>query len=75
MQRISELFGVNHFIVAQGIFMLIKFNSGILVNPHVIPFLNNSNQTPGFIGRMIGNLGQLAFSELEHRLAQVYYFH
>ncbi|KAH6568844.1 hypothetical protein BASA62_005210 [Batrachochytrium salamandrivorans] len=33
MQRISELFGVNHFIVAQ-------------VNPHVIPFMSWSNRAP-----------------------------
>lgn len=58
MQRISELFGVNHFIVAQ-------------VNPHIIPFFSTGNELPSLTGEIIRNVGHLAIQELHHRLTQV----
>ncbi|KAH6564428.1 hypothetical protein BASA61_007516 [Batrachochytrium salamandrivorans] len=58
MQRISELFGVNHFIVAQ-------------VNPHVIPFMSWSNRAPSAFTSFVVQLGQLTQKELLHRLTQL----
>ncbi|KAH6575395.1 hypothetical protein BASA62_001915 [Batrachochytrium salamandrivorans] len=55
--RISELFGVNHFIVAQ-------------VNPHVIPFMSWSNRAPSAFTSFVVQLGQLTQKELLHRLTQ-----
>ncbi|CAG8433687.1 11265_t:CDS:10 [Ambispora gerdemannii] len=57
MNKLSELFNVNHFIVCQ-------------VNPHVIPFLQTS-LIPSFINRFVGWLLFLAISELQHRLMQL----
>ncbi|RHZ45277.1 hypothetical protein Glove_682g52 [Diversispora epigaea] len=57
MNKISELFNVNHFIVCQ-------------VNPHVVPFLE-TKLIPSPISRVIGWFLFLAFSELQHRLDQL----
>ncbi|CAG8459034.1 12984_t:CDS:10 [Ambispora leptoticha] len=57
MNKLSELFNVNHFIVCQ-------------VNPHVIPFLQTS-LIPSFINRFVSWLLFLAISELQHRLTQL----
>ncbi|CAG8433676.1 10403_t:CDS:10 [Diversispora eburnea] len=55
MNKISELFNVNHFIV---------------LNPHVVPFLE-TKLIPSPISRVIGWFLFLAFSELQHRLNQL----
>ncbi|KAG9294700.1 hypothetical protein G9A89_008179 [Geosiphon pyriformis] len=57
MNKLSELFNVNHFIVCQ-------------VNPHVIPFLQ-TNLIPSAINRIVGWFLFLAISELQHRLTQL----
>ncbi|TPX35063.1 hypothetical protein SmJEL517_g02371 [Synchytrium microbalum] len=57
MARISELFGVNHFIVSQ-------------VNPHVVPFMQTSF-SPSLISRLVGSTSSVLRSELQHRLGQL----
>ncbi|KAF0501202.1 patatin-domain-containing protein [Gigaspora margarita] len=57
MNRLSELFNVNHFIVCQ-------------VNPHVVPFLHK-NLIPSTVSRLVGWFLFFAISELEHRLTQL----
>ncbi|CAG8737543.1 3182_t:CDS:10, partial [Dentiscutata erythropus] len=57
MNRLSELFNVNHFIVCQ-------------VNPHVVPFLQKK-LIPSPVSRLIGWCLLFAISELEHRLTQL----
>ncbi|CAO3652240.1 unnamed protein product [Cunninghamella echinulata] len=57
MNRLSELFSVNHFIVCQ-------------VNPHVIPFLQKSN-TASSTRRAVGFAMHLAKSEILHRCNQL----
>ncbi|KAG9320408.1 hypothetical protein KVV02_008348 [Mortierella alpina] len=57
MNKLSELFNVNHFIVSQ-------------MNPYIVPFLHNSlARSP--TNRVIGWLLYQARSELQHRLNQV----
>ncbi|KAI8922596.1 hypothetical protein BC831DRAFT_475066 [Entophlyctis helioformis] len=58
MQRISELFGVNHFIVAQ-------------VNPHIIPFMGTQNRAPTFVTNAVMRVGYHIQTELAHRLTQL----
>ncbi|TPX53981.1 hypothetical protein SeMB42_g00494 [Synchytrium endobioticum] len=57
MARISEMFGVNHFIVSQ-------------VNPHVVPFMQTSF-SPSFISRVVAKSSSILRSELQHRLCQL----
>ncbi|CAG8589633.1 2158_t:CDS:10, partial [Funneliformis mosseae] len=56
MNKLSELFNVNHFIVCQ-------------VNPHVVPFMQK-NLIPSPISRLAGWFLFLAISELQHRMNQ-----
>ncbi|KAK9722016.1 Lipase 5, variant 2 [Basidiobolus ranarum] len=58
MKRLSELFNVNHFIVCQ-------------VNPHVIPFMHRS-LTPSPARRFVNWVLNLACSEIQHRMNQLY---
>jgi TAG lipase/steryl ester hydrolase/phospholipase A2/LPA acyltransferase len=58
MQRISELFGVNHYCVSQ-------------VNPHIIPFLNNSHQKSNVLTRAVSSIASIVNAEFQHRLRQV----
>jgi predicted acylesterase/phospholipase RssA len=58
MQRLSELFGVNHYCVSQ-------------VNPHVMPFLNTSQQKPSRLSRFVSKIGSIINAEFQHRLKQV----
>eukprot|EP00158_Paraphelidium_tribonemae_P006464 Partr_v1_DN27830_c2_g1_i1_m23279 putative patatin-like phospholipase domain-containing protein len=56
MDRLSEMFNVNHFIVCQ-------------VNPHVVPFLSKkAGQLPN---RIVSSALFLAKSEFNHRLSQL----
>ncbi|KAF9949630.1 hypothetical protein BGZ72_008607 [Mortierella alpina] len=56
MNKLSELFNVNHFIVSQ-------------VNPYIVPFLHNSlARSP--TNRVIGWMLYQARSEMQHRLNQ-----
>ncbi|KAI8854141.1 acyl transferase/acyl hydrolase/lysophospholipase [Chytridium lagenaria] len=57
MARISELFNVNHFIVAQ-------------VNPHILPFMK-STRSETLISKTIASASYLIRSELLHRLHQL----
>ncbi|CAG8767450.1 10105_t:CDS:2, partial [Funneliformis caledonium] len=57
MNKLSELFNVNHFIVCQ-------------VNPHVVPFMQK-NLIPSPISRLAGWFLFLAISELQHRMNQL----
>uniref|UniRef100_A0A1D1Y645 Lipase 4 n=1 Tax=Anthurium amnicola TaxID=1678845 RepID=A0A1D1Y645_9ARAE len=57
MNKLSELFNVNHFIVSQ-------------VNPHVVPFLQ-TKLIPSAINRMVSWFIFLAVSEIQHRLNQL----
>ncbi|RGB35174.1 acyl transferase/acyl hydrolase/lysophospholipase [Rhizophagus diaphanus] len=57
MNKLSELFNVNHFIVCQ-------------VNPHVVPFLQE-NLIPSPVSRLARWLLFLAISELQHRMNQL----
>ncbi|KAI8149462.1 acyl transferase/acyl hydrolase/lysophospholipase [Fennellomyces sp. T-0311] len=57
MNKLSELFNVNHFIVCQ-------------VNPHVIPFLPKTN-SPSPIRKAAGFCMHLAKSEIQHRCTQL----
>lgn len=56
MARISELFGVNHFIVAQ-------------VNPHVLPAMRLMSIP--YFGPMIKSASFIFWSEVQHWLTQV----
>ncbi|KAG0207074.1 hypothetical protein BGX28_001617 [Mortierella sp. GBA30] len=57
MNKLSELFNVNHFIVCQ-------------VNPYIVPFLHNSlARSP--TNRVLGWLLYQARSEMQHRLNQL----
>ncbi|RCH99564.1 hypothetical protein CU097_000712, partial [Rhizopus azygosporus] len=56
MNKLSELFNVNHFIVSQ-------------VNPHVIPFLQKSN-TPSKTRQITNFCMHLAKTEIQHRCTQ-----
>lgn len=57
MNKLSELFNVNHFIVCQ-------------VNPYIVPFLHNSlARSP--TNRVLGWILYQARSELQHRMNQV----
>jgi predicted acylesterase/phospholipase RssA len=58
MKRIAELFGVNHYCVAQA-------------NPHIIPFLNSSENPSNFLTRSIKLIGTEVRAELQHRFSQV----
>ena len=58
MQRIGELFGVNHYCVAQS-------------NPYIIPFLPSVGAKSTAFGRGIRQLGNVVSEELSHRLAQI----
>jgi len=55
MQRLSELFNINHFIVSQ-------------VNPHVLPFLKLAED---FKDTTAGKILELAGDELSYRAAQI----
>ncbi|KAI8891667.1 acyl transferase/acyl hydrolase/lysophospholipase [Globomyces pollinis-pini] len=55
MQRISELFGINHYLVAQ-------------LNPHVMPFLNTSNKPSTRLSRSIVYIAKIISTELQYRL-------
>ncbi|KAG1139955.1 hypothetical protein G6F37_010344 [Rhizopus arrhizus] len=57
MNKLSELFNVNHFIVCQ-------------VNPHVIPFLQKSN-TPSTLRQATNFCMHLAKTEIQHRCTQL----
>ncbi|GAA5810065.1 hypothetical protein MFLAVUS_003483 [Mucor flavus] len=57
MNKISELFNVNHFIVCQ-------------VNPHVIPFLQKAN-APSNIRRVANFCMHMAKTEAQHRCTQL----
>ncbi|KAF9579636.1 hypothetical protein BGW38_004031 [Lunasporangiospora selenospora] len=57
MNKLSELFNVNHFIVCQ-------------VNPYIVPFLQNSlARSP--VNRALGWMLYQARSEIQHRLNQL----
>lgn len=58
MQRISELFGVNHFIVSQ-------------VNPHIIPLMSNHVNKPSAYSDILYRVGHLVMAELQHRCQQL----
>jgi predicted acylesterase/phospholipase RssA len=55
MQRLSELFNINHFIVSQ-------------VNPHVLPFMKLHED---FKDRKLGKLIDLIGDEFRHRVMQL----
>ncbi|KAI8049122.1 putative esterase of the alpha-beta hydrolase superfamily [Gilbertella persicaria] len=57
MNKLSELFNVNHFIVCQ-------------VNPHVIPFLQKSN-TPSRLRQAANFCMHMAKTEAQHRCTQL----
>ncbi|KAI8067428.1 acyl transferase/acyl hydrolase/lysophospholipase [Thamnidium elegans] len=57
MNKLSELFNVNHFIVCQ-------------VNPHVIPFLQKAN-APSNIRRVANFCMHMAKTEAQHRCTQL----
>ncbi|CAO3672456.1 unnamed protein product [Rhizopus stolonifer] len=57
MNKLSELFNVNHFIVCQ-------------VNPHVIPFLQRTN-TASKARQMTNFCMHLAKTEIQHRFTQL----
>jgi len=57
MARLSEQFNVNHFIVSQ-------------VNPHVIPFLQQSDKGVHKKG-VLSTVKYIVNSEVQHRLGQV----
>jgi len=57
MNKLSELFNVNHFIVCQ-------------VNPHVVPFLDKK-LIPSPITKLVNWFLFLATSELQHRMNQL----
>ncbi|KAI9365660.1 acyl transferase/acyl hydrolase/lysophospholipase [Pilaira anomala] len=57
MNKLSELFNVNHFIVCQ-------------VNPHVIPFLQKAN-TPSKLRRIANFCMHMAKTEAQHRCTQL----
>lgn len=57
MNKLSELFNVNHFIVCQ-------------VNPHVIPFLQKAN-TPSKLRQAANFCMHMAKTEAQHRCTQV----
>ncbi|RIA96845.1 acyl transferase/acyl hydrolase/lysophospholipase [Glomus cerebriforme] len=57
MNKLSELFNVNHFIVCQ-------------VNPHVVPFLQE-NLIPSPVSELARRFLFLAISELQHRMNQL----
>eukprot|EP00045_Choanoeca_perplexa_P007418 m.66924 g.66924 ORF g.66924 m.66924 type:complete len:695 (+) comp14066_c0_seq1:117-2201(+) len=56
MERMAELFNVNHFIVSQ-------------VNPHVVPFLRSVSSTSR--NTLLHGLAMAAGSEVMHRLRQL----
>jgi TAG lipase/steryl ester hydrolase/phospholipase A2/LPA acyltransferase len=58
MQRIRELFGVNHHLVAQA-------------NPHIIPFLDSTAYKPSKWSKYLNLISQNVGAEFRHRLAQV----
>lgn len=58
MQRIRELFGVNHHLVAQA-------------NPHIIPFLNSSARKSRKVSSLVTSMGLTVSQEFQHRLEQV----
>ncbi|KAL2836581.1 acyl transferase/acyl hydrolase/lysophospholipase [Aspergillus pseudoustus] len=61
MNRLSEMFNVNHFIVSQ-------------VNPHIVPFLPKDDEPKGFavptsrFSRILQTVSQLAKDEMMHRM-------
>lgn len=55
MQRLSELFNINHFIVSQ-------------VNPHVLPFLSLATEHDN---SALGKMMELVGDEIRHRITQV----
>ncbi|KXN68589.1 hypothetical protein CONCODRAFT_9188 [Conidiobolus coronatus NRRL 28638] len=57
MQKLSELFNINHFIVAQ-------------VNPHVVPFLSNQPITKSS-PKLFKDFSYLVKEELSHRIYQM----
>jgi predicted acylesterase/phospholipase RssA len=57
MNKLSELFNVNHFIVCQ-------------VNPHVIPFIQKTN-TPSKTREIANFCMHMARVEAQHRCTQV----
>ncbi|KAI8071607.1 putative esterase of the alpha-beta hydrolase superfamily [Gongronella butleri] len=58
MNRLSELFSVNHFIVCQ-------------VNPHVMPFISKTNAPPSFLRNAASFCLHLTKNEIQHRCAQL----
>ncbi|EFA81484.1 hypothetical protein PPL_05472 [Heterostelium album PN500] len=56
MNRLSELFNVNHFIVSQ-------------VNPHVIPFISDKTISPS--SSIVDAVKYLTESEMKHRVLQM----
>jgi hypothetical protein len=78
LQKISELFSVNHFIVAQckqyllfSIQHLVIYITFDLVNPHVAPFLHKSNKKPSILRTCINFVLRLFKEEVQHRCSQV----
>ncbi|KAI8904459.1 acyl transferase/acyl hydrolase/lysophospholipase [Gorgonomyces haynaldii] len=57
MQRLAELFGVNHFLVAQ-------------TNPYLIPFMKSTTGRSSFLAKLTKRVGQEVQAELQHRLSQ-----
>ena len=58
MQKLSEFFGVNHFIVSQ-------------VNPHLIPFMKTSTGPSSMLEKMVKRMSVEVQSEIQHRFSQV----
>nr|KAJ3421245.1 hypothetical protein HK105_004130 [Polyrhizophydium stewartii] len=60
--RISELFGVNHFLVSQ-------------VNPHIIPFMSSQNRAPSVVTEALVELGFFPslFSRVKSIVCQKYW--
>jgi predicted acylesterase/phospholipase RssA len=58
MQRLSELFGVNHFIVAQA-------------NPYILPFVNSKPGTRSRFSQSCQKVGMVILTELQHRMGQI----
>merc|ERR1712146_639810 len=64
MQRVSELFNVNSFIVSQ-------------VNPHVLPFVDQVQSSPSprlSVDWLWRSVKWFVYSELRHRLLQLAHF-
>lgn len=72
MSRLSELFNVNHFIVCQGLNEreILTRSHPLSVNPHVVPFLTNTNVST-LSSRLFSTAFKLLKSEIQLRLRQL----